>query len=334
MGQELRVFERRAEEIRKHQEAPTTARNLTPNSTNEHARAAAQQQREKEEQQEATARRVRDARAREEMAEREDGERQRADHEREEIRREGSESKWQESAEQGRTEHARGEREGSEQERTSRGEGEEGSGEVSSDGISPVVKPARGGVDGDAAPQSCEKDAPEPPQTYEETEGVCGDWLSTEYADEDEDGPENESGSEERDKYAPANYVIGDADDAVIARLAGLSEDMEDAAQSSGDTDFMRGGSGDTSASGRAGGDEFSATPSNTVRGKISAGSKDSAPERKRSEQKCASKSRTIQRAKLALKAEQVGARTWKPRQCVGIIPEVGIQLEFRWQCE
>ena len=98
--QELRVFERRAEEIRKRQEAPTTARNLPPNSTNEHARAPAQQQMEKEERQEATARMVRDARAREEMAEREDGERQRADHEREEIRREESGSKWQESAEQ------------------------------------------------------------------------------------------------------------------------------------------------------------------------------------------------------------------------------------------
>ena len=85
---------------------------------------------------------------------------------------------------------------------------------------------------------------------------------------------------------------------------------MEDAAQSSGDMDFMRGESGDTSASGRAGGDEFSATPSNTVRRKNSTGSKDSALGRKRSEQKRSSKSRTMQREKLALKAEQVAART------------------------
>lgn len=54
----------------------------------------------------------------------------------------------------------------------------------------------------------------------------------------------------------------------------------------------------------------------------------------RRGKQKRASKSRTMERAKLALQAEKVGAMTWRPRRCIEIVLNIGKALQFRWQCE
>ncbi|CAN8075948.1 unnamed protein product [Agarophyton chilense] len=54
----------------------------------------------------------------------------------------------------------------------------------------------------------------------------------------------------------------------------------------------------------------------------------------RRAKQKRTSKKRTMQRAKLALKAEQLGAMKWRPRRCVEIVPEIGMALPFRWHYE
>lgn len=45
-------------------------------------------------------------------------------------------------------------------------------------------------------------------------------------------------------------------------------------------------------------------------------------------------KEKTIQRSKLALKAEQADEMIWIPKGCVQVKPEVNMALKFRWQCE
>lgn len=54
----------------------------------------------------------------------------------------------------------------------------------------------------------------------------------------------------------------------------------------------------------------------------------------RRSMQKRASKNRTMERAKAAIRAEAEGSLTWRPRRCVEVSLQVGIQVNFRWKCE
>lgn len=50
--------------------------------------------------------------------------------------------------------------------------------------------------------------------------------------------------------------------------------------------------------------------------------------------QKQASMRPTMERAKIVLQAEKVGAMTWRPKRNAEIISVVVMEVQFRWQCD